>query len=296
MNAQTYSHEVGASSDNDVYIAFLQDRYYSNGLFAYLRYALPQVDTLSKKKIVNFEIGQKIYTPYSASAPDPALHDRPFTAYLYAGAGLKWFSQKGHISALSAQVGIMGPSALGKEAQTGYHNLLGLYKVSGWDYQLNNEIALNLEAGHQQLLYRGNKGKFDASATANLLVGNTFSGANVGILLRVGNANPFKESSYANSRIARGSQRKINKELFLFTKPQINFVAYDATIQGGMFIKDKGPITFDSEAWVYSQEIGLNFAAGRWVSKYIVTFKSRELKNTTEPYHYGSIHLSYLFN
>ena len=300
VDAQSYKNEVGAMAENDVYIAYLQDRYYTNGFFFNYRHALQQekADSKLEKKTVDFEIGQKIYNPYSAHAPDLNLQDRPFTAYLYGSAALNLFYKSENILRLNGQVGIMGPDAFGEETQTAFHKLIGTYTVAGWEYQLKNEIALNLDLSYQHLCYKLPNNKLDLSGTSTLLIGNTFSGANLGFLIRFGNMNRFYESSYANSRVTSQKDRtaKTSREFFFFTKPQLNFAAYDATIQGGLFRTDKGPLTFDIKHWVYSQQIGVNFASKRWTSKFIVTLKTKEEDGPAKAYHYGSIILAYGFN
>ncbi|SFG65988.1 lipid A deacylase LpxR family protein [Pedobacter insulae] len=298
--SQSYKNEIGAMAENDVYIAYLQDRYYTNGFFAYYRHALEQENLKPRleKKIVDLEIGQKIYNPYSAHAPDVKLHDRPFAGYLYGSAAMGWFYKSEAILKASAQIGIIGPHAFGEEMQTAFHKLIGTYTVQGWEYQVKDELALNLNFSYQQPVYHTVNQKLDFSGTSSVLLGNTFSGANIGLLIRFGNMNPFYESSYANSRIKnkQGDNRKTDREFFFFTKPQVNFVAYDATIQGGLFNADKGPVTFGIKHWVYSQELGINFASKRWNSKFIVTLKTQEIDGSAKAYHYGSAILAYSFN
>lgn len=299
---QSYKNEAGIMSDNDFYIAFKQDRYYTVGNFAYYRHALSQ-DNLNprmEKKIIDFELGQKIYNPFWSHAPDPKTHDRPFAGYAYAGSSLGLFFKNESIIKASVQLGILGPSARGKEVQTDFHKkiLKAYYAVEGWEYQVKNEVGLNFDLSYQKLFYRTTNRLIDISGSSAVLIGNTFSGANAGLILRFGNLNPFYESSYANSRIKnkQGDDRKTPLEFFLFTKPQLNFAAYDATIQGGLFRADKGPITFGIKHFVYSQQIGLNFAWKRLSAKYIITLKTKEVESNAHAYHYASGVLAYHFN
>lgn len=297
--SQTFKNEAGATSDNDVYIAFLKDRYYTNGLLLHFRHALKQRSDSNNtiKKIIEFEIGQKVFSPYSAQAPDPAKHDRPFTGYLYIGSTYNWFYKNETVFKINAQIGTIGPNAFGEEVQTSYHKMLGIYEVKGWDYQLKNEAGLNLIAEYNQLAYRSNTKKLDITGSSSVLLGNTFSGANIGMLFRLGKINPLYESLSFNSLISNNnSSKKTKNELFLFTKPQLNFVAYDATIEGGLFRKDKGPITFDSKSLVYSQQVGLSFSSGRWSASYIATFKGKEVESSADPYRYASLVLLHRFN
>lgn len=299
---QSYKSEVGIMSDNDLYIAFQQDRYYTVGNFAYVRHALKQENLNPKleKKIVDFELGQKIYNPFWSHVPNPEMHDRPFAGYAYASAGIGFFFKNESILKTSVQLGILGPSARGKEIQTDFHKkiLKAYYTVEGWEYQVKDEIGLNFDLSYQNLFYHSANRLLDISGSSSVLIGNTFSGANAGVLIRFGNMNPFYETSYANSRIKNKQldNGKTPLELFLFTKPQLNFAAYDATIQGGLFRADKGPVTFGLKHWVYSQQIGVNFAWKRLSAKYIVTLKTKEVASPAKAYRYASGVLAYSFN
>ncbi|MGF1923849.1 MAG: lipid A deacylase LpxR family protein [Bacteroidia bacterium] len=299
---QAYQNEIGIMSDNDLYVAFNQDRYYTEGAFAYYRHALKQDNLAPKfeKKIIEFELGHKIYNPFWSHAPDPKLHDRPFAGYAYASAGMGWFYKNESILRATAQLGILGPNALGRETQTFFHEeiLKAYYSVEGWDYQVKDEVGLNFDLSYQQLLYHTPNRLFDLSGATAVQIGNTFTGANAGLVLRAGLMNPLYESSYANSRLKnkKGDNQKSPLELFLFTKPLLHLAVYDGTIQGGLFRSDKGPITFGIRHWVYSQQIGLNFAWKRLTAKAIVTLKTKEVDSPAKAYQYGSGILSYSFN
>jgi hypothetical protein len=76
----------------------------------------------------------------------------------------------------------------------------------------------------------------------------------------------------------------------------IHYIAYDATIQGGMFIADKGPAVFDVKPVVFSQQAGVVFSKNRWTVDFSVIFKSREIKSNAKPHQYGSLALFYRLN
>jgi hypothetical protein len=136
----------------------------------------------------------------------------------------------------------------------------------------------------------------DVTLVSSALLGNTFSGANLGMLIRLGKLNYLYESITNNSLISLDPPEKKSWELFLYTIPRINYVAYDATIMGGLFLKDKGPITFDAKRFVYSQQIGISLSAERWSANYNIVLKSREVKSKAKAHAYGSISLAYRFN
>lgn len=298
VSAQIFKQELSFTTENDIY--FYQDRYYTSGTFVNYRYATGAAKRINNPNLIKttteFEFGHEIYTPYSAKAPDPALHDRPFTGYLYGAAAFNRFYKNESMLRFKAEAGIIGPPALGKEVQMGYHDLLNIYEPKGWEYQLKSEMGLNLSLDYQNMLLRSSNKMADVTLVSSALLGNTFSGANLGMLIRLGKLNYLYESITNNSLISLDPPEKKSWELFLYTIPRINYVAYDATIMGGLFLKDKGPITFDAKRFVYSQQIGISLSAERWSANYNIVLKSREVKSEAKAHAYGSISLAYRFN
>jgi hypothetical protein len=298
VSAQIFKQELSFTTENDIY--FYQDRYYTSGTFVNYRYATGAAKRINNPNLIKttteFEFGHEIYTPYSAKAPDPALHDRPFTGYLYGAAAFNRFYKNESMLRFKAEAGIIGPPALGKEVQMGYHDLLNIYEPKGWEYQLKSEMGLNLSLDYQNMLLRSSNKMADVTLVSSALLGNTFSGANLGMLIRLGKLNYLYESITNNSLISLDPPEKKSWELFLYTIPRINYIAYDATIMGGLFLKDKGPITFDAKRFVYSQQIGISLSAERWSANYNIVLKSREVKSEAKAHAYGSISLAYRFN
>lgn len=97
------------------------------------------------------EIGQQIYTPEDLDASILVEDDRPYAAWLYARAALQRRGP-GPGSSLTMEwvgldVGVIGPEALGEEAQSTFHG----DKPSGWDNQLDTEITVGLRYLRRQL-------------------------------------------------------------------------------------------------------------------------------------------------
>lgn len=297
----SFKNEFGFQTDNDAYLALQQDRYYTNGLFVTFRHATDQsrLRRSVNKKIWDIEFGHQIYNPITGSITDIKNIDRPFAAYLYVGGGLNWFYNSENSLKLSVRLSTMGPSALGKEVQETLHDMAGFYPVKGWDYQVHDEKGINTTLAYNHFLYRNKAENTDFMLTSYLNAGNTFTGTGAGILFRTGAISPFSNSVSTNSIIAnnQGSESsRHKKELFFFLKPSLHLVAYDATIQGGMFVKDKGPITYDIKPVVFSQEVGVNYATSRWTLNFGVTFKSKEVESPAKGHKYGSATFYYRFN
>jgi lipid A 3-O-deacylase len=270
--AQSHSTEIGAETDDDSYLFQGFDRYYTAGTFLYYRHAL-NVDgsPLLQNKVLGFEIGQKLYTPQSGSIADvngvdqPSLIDRPFAAYLYVGSTLNFLYKNESNLLLSAQVGTIGPNAFGKQVVDFVHDNFGFYHPSGYEYQINNEFELNLSANYNKLLARTSW--IDVSFTSYVNLGNGFAGAGVGPMLRTGSFNQlFNSVSTKSSVIQKQTTAPLHKtEIFFYYQPLFNYVAYDATIQGGLSDNHSGlEITKDKEPFVFSSEYGVGFASNHF--------------------------------
>jgi hypothetical protein len=248
--------------------------------------------------ILEFEAGQKIYNPQSGSILNIVYVDRPFAGYLYAGAALNLLYNSENNLKLSLQTGTIGPSSLAKEAQELMHNMVGFYEINGWQWQVKNEFALNSSAEYNYLIDRSRSGRVDFTANSYVNMGNTFSGAGVGIMFRAGAINQLYNSASYQSRISKNApiKNEAGREFFFYAKPMLHYIAYDATIQGGLFIKDKGPVVFDAKPLVLSQQVGAIYSQNRFTADFSILFKTREVKSMAKPHQFGSIAMHYRFN
>ncbi len=297
-NSQSFKNEFGFRSDNDAYLLYGQDRYYTNGLFLYFRHATKQKDHSAKLEKFIYEIsaGQEMYNPKSGYAPLPTLHDRPFAAYLYGGIGANFYYSNESVWRFSLKGGTVGPDALGEDAQQLLHRLVGFYQIKGWEYQIVNEKTLNASVNFAKKLYRGPGAQMDLSLDTYLNAGTTFNGAGVGILFRAGNVNPLYQSASFHSRLSNRKEGLAPAiESFFYLRPQFHYVMYDATVSGSLFDR-KSPIVFDTKPLVFAQQIGYNFSSSRFTIDFSLLFKSKEIKSKALPHQYGTIALFYRFN
>lgn len=296
----SFKNEFGFRSDNDAYLAYGQDRYYTNGLFIYFRRATDQGKLNAKlnKIIWEAEAGQKMYNAQSGSIPNINLIDRPFAGYLYAGGSVNFLFNSESSLKVSLQAGTIGPDAKGKEAQELLHSVVGFYEINGWEWQVNNEAALNSTINYKNLLFRNQANKLDLSLESYLNIGNTYSGLGAGLMFRTGNLNQLFHSASTESVVSNNSKTRdlTDREFFFYAKPILHYIAYDATIEGGLFSNDKGPVVFDVKPLVFSQQAGIIYSKKRWTADFSLIFKSREVKSFAKPHQYGSAALYYRFN
>ena len=299
IHAQNFKNELGLKSDNDSYLGQGSDKYYTNGLFLNFRHALDQQKLPQgiEKKTYEITLGQKMFNPYSGYAPDPATQDRPFAGYLYAEGAMNWFYSNESVLKTSVQVGTTGKNSLAEAGQKLLHRVIGFYDLEGWDYQIKNELALNLSAQYTRLIGRvaDNAVEFSFEGYGNL--GTTFTGAGAGLLFRTGSLNQLFNSAYTNAVIGNNAKTKalVKREFFFYAKPQLNLVGYDATIQGSVF-NNNSPVTFGQKPLVFAQQLGIDYSSQRFTFDFGVIFKTKEVKSVARAHQWGSISMFYRFD
>ncbi|MDK9703361.1 MAG: lipid A deacylase LpxR family protein [Sulfuritalea sp.] len=128
------------------------DRYYTNGIkfgggVPYEVLQLPTTELLEKlapkgggKVHLGLFFGQNLYTPRSIEISAPQPFDRPWAAWLYLG-GVAQRARENRLDTVEIDLGLVGPSALGREIQSGWHKMIGSPKPMGWHNQIPNEPA-----------------------------------------------------------------------------------------------------------------------------------------------------------
>ncbi|WP_285011398.1 lipid A deacylase LpxR family protein [Pedobacter faecalis] len=296
--SQSYRNEFGFRSENDSYLGQGSDRYYTNGLFLYYRHAgnPEKLNENVEKKVFEITAGQRIYNPFSGYAPDPAKHDRPFAGYLYAGAALHWLYAAESSLKASVEVGTIGPNSLGEDGQDLLHRTIGFYRLSGWDYQISNEATVNLAARYTRLLHRAANQHTDFLLDGYVNAGTLRNDAAAAIVFRAGRINQLFNSGYNDAVVGESGTTKLtNRELYFYAKPQLNYVVFDATVQGGIFNNDS-PVVFDVEPLVFTQQLGFSYNSPRFTFDFSVFFKTKEIESTAKAHQYGAVSASYRFN
>lgn len=295
---QNYKSEFGFNSENDTYTLTSIDQYYTNGLFIQYRRAMDATKFGNEKiakKILELEIAQQIFNPQSGGIPDPSFIDRPFAGYAFLGGHLSTFYANESMLKLSLRLGTIGPNSGADKFQTFYHKLFGFYEIMGWENQIGNEIAINSSINFQKILTNT-----DVDRTTDLSVegygnlGTTFTGAGFSFLFRAGRIEKLFNSTINSARILNNGEKLIHEsEFYFYARPSLNFIGYDATIQGRMFADDA--FTFDPNRLVFIQQVGASLAKNRWTADVSFNFKTKRNKEMVRPHKFGSIKIFYRF-
>jgi hypothetical protein len=151
---------------------------------------------------ISFDVSQQLYTPTDTHLVHPDPTDRPFAAYL-AGTFSVAQDKDSSRSVLAMSLGMIGPSALGREVQNGFHALIHDHLAAGWGAQLPDEPQLELLAERTWRTDPVRAGGLEADALPSLTAGagTVRDYVQTGLVLRVGQ---HLDSDFGVSRIRPG--------------------------------------------------------------------------------------------
>jgi hypothetical protein len=287
--------------------ASLTDRYYVNGLrlgwtsgVGVLPDALEHFGRTvwgDGQQRISFDLSQQIFTPADTEAKIPPPGDRP-----YAGILLGTFSLISDTplsrSTLSLGLGVVGPSALGKQVQKGFHRLIGQQPSNGWDTQLNDEPAVQLYAGRVWRVSTGSLGGLETDALPEV-------GAGLGTVRVYGLAGArFRfgqglASDYGPARVRPGLsggdafQPTRPFAWYVFVGADGQAVAHDVTLDGNTWRESP---SVDRNAAVGELEFGFALMAYGARITYTQVFQTQEFAHQKGGLHqFGSLAASFRF-
>lgn len=227
--------------DNDFFSA--TDRYYTQGIrltfihptirhspFSYALLRLPE----ATRNYYGLHLEQDVFTPVSIRYKGGAIYygERPFTAVFFFSHSLTSL-QRDKTLAMNAQLdlGLMGPEALGEEEQKGIHKAINNIEPLGWENQLATDVVVNYRVKLEKGLL--SKKHVELNGYSVLRVGTLYDDLGAGLLFRGGFFNPYFESlGFPKDGSGRSEFR-----IWFQGSASAKAVAYNATLQGGLFNK-----------------------------------------------------------
>ena len=268
--------------DNDYFTK--TDEYYSQGIT--LDYVHPSLKNFLLAKVLwkpyktNPQYGVTFnlfgYTPTTIASDNILYGDRPFDANI----SLKTFliqADSVHQQQVSTSfsIGVMGPAALGNEIQTNIHRWVKNPLPHGWQHQIQNDIIINYQLNYEKkLLSAGNN--FLLNSTAEARLGTLNDKLSGGFNFMAGRF---------NKRFSSVADHKRKAEYYLYGQSRLNFVGYDASLQGGLFNR-KSPYTItgsDVSRFTYQADAGIIVNFKKLYLSYTQSFLTKEFR--TGKYH-----------
>ena len=276
-----------------------------------------------------------IFTPQDLKASErdvpsddsqiPIQDDRPYAGWTYLGLILQrsWRVDKRYTvgfsdlkslfdptayspyESLEIDLGIMGPSSLGQNAQEMIHHTFGYTYPQGWNHQIHDEPEFSIKYNRRWrskalLIMEGGPG-FDILPEVGLTAGSLMNEARVGVMVRFG----ILPDDFGPGELAYpadftrpgifGTDDPPLFDLYIFGRPYTRFVAHNALLQGDNWRHDD-PVTRNPEPVVFATQFGFGFRITRYVDvTYSVTYQSPEFGGQHGWDSWASLSLSFTY-
>ena len=253
---------------------------------------------------VSIDLSQSLFTPRNTQQSQPVLGDRPYAGWLHADLGLIHDTDDAR-SVLGLSLGVIGPSALGKPVQNGFHNIIGDTPNLGWRNQIKDEPAVELlvERTYRIPLYHFNVAGLNGLETdllpaATVGVGTVRDYVQGGISFRLGQG---LASDFGASRIRPGltgtDAYTPNRPFawYVFAGADGQAIARDVFLDGSTFRNSQGPHV-TKRPFVGEFQGGLAVMAYGVRLTYTQTWQTEEFRRQKSGlFNFGSLALSAKF-
>ncbi len=249
-------------------------------------------------------VGQAIFTPQDIQA-DPAPPDQhPYAGWLFvqlmvAAEVAPNDRRGGHLDTYELEFGLVGPSALGEEAQNSIHKVLGAPSAKGWDSQLHDEFAFAASFDRRwRWLPLGVPGvaglSFDATPQIGFTVGTLRDEARAGLILRLGN---LLTSDYGPPRVRpslAGVEHFANVPFSwnVFAGVEGRAVARDLFLDGNTF---ESSARVERIPYVADFQAGFSMSLREWRMTYTFVWRTDEFTTQQGRQDFGSLSFSRRF-
>lgn len=294
--------ELRITYDNDLY--FGTDQYYTSGGTATYSFLTKPTSRLhnrfgrndSAKVIGSIEYGHQIFTPNKIKRRDVNEFDRPYAGWQYLQFQVQSHSRKNIMNEYSVELGVVGERSGMGNLQQWYHDRLSFPQPQGWQYQIENEVILNLEY-HKKMLWSPVR-RIGFYSDTGLKFGNGINRATQEVTVRYGKANRLSNSEAGQSRISNhipvvGNSDPEEEEGFIFYGIEGQYVMSNIFIEGSL-INPESPHTEELEQFVIIKKWGFTYTNYYTTFSFVVYNLSPENKGAKD-HTYLSLSLSFRF-
>ncbi|MEP0368131.1 MAG: lipid A deacylase LpxR family protein [Cyclobacteriaceae bacterium] len=245
--------------DNDAFTGNLEkDQYYSSGIYAAFRHL--KDSSHGAKVIRSYQLNHQMYTPSWIGERLSQYRDRPYAGVVSFSLANEYYFKKGHYLRPQLELGWLGPKALMGETQTQWHDWFGMQEPLGWEDQIQDTPLIGLNLTHINTYFASHA--FELAGESNLKLGTVYNLLRYDLVMRVGNLKPLTSSAYTSSSLGdvkvRSSEKK-TVESYFFYSPGMEYVIYNATLQGGLF-DDTSVFTTSATKWIWQHRAGAMFS------------------------------------
>ena len=240
--------------DNDIFD--YTDQFYTNGVR--IEYVAPAISDNPVKHILlpywgkaknyyGLSVVQNLYTPSTTKVDGILYGDRPYAAYLYFGSFKVTNDEVHHFRQTSElDLGVIGKQSLGEAVQYLFHKYVPYNNEPlGWENQVCTDAVISYSVSLEKGII--NTEHLQLILTADGMLGTLYDNFSGGASLRIGWFNDyFSDLGIRKKRDLVASGKRVSQYYFTLGG-RGRFVAYDATLEGGM-INHNSPYTIPASS------------------------------------------------
>jgi len=249
--------------------------------------------------------GQDIYTPKDRFRTDLITDDRPYAGWLYGALSLHTITEddddpaKKVSESVELALGVVGPEALGEEAQDSIHKLRLIEVFHGWDNELKTEpgIMLSYERKwrHRDPVPHLDNLEADFIPRIGATLGNVRSQLGLGAAVRFGYNLP---RDFGPPGLIHGSQPLSSLDsrplgsfsIYAFLTADGRFVGHNIFLDGNTF-RDSHSV--DKKRWVADLTAGVAIVYDRFTIAYTNAYRTKEFDGQNRASRFGSVSASF---
>jgi len=275
--------------ENDKFTNGNNDRYYTQGL---------RVCEINED-LSHWSFGQEINTPAEAHTGKPPVGDLPYSAMAYLAHGKGYlFPDQQAMASVEVKVGVIGPLALGRQIQNGFHHIINATEYRGWDSQLPNEFAFDFQAEVRRRFYLDapEVHHWDILARAVVDLGNIRTGFSTGMEIRYGLLDDswghgfLRQSTGWVDPVGSGGPREA--WWWWFVDVSVEVMPHSYFTDGTVF---SDSISVESRPLVLQGALGLSLRLAAGSFSFAIAHRTKDFETQDRSHAFGSIRYAYIF-
>lgn len=210
-----------------------------------------------------YTIGQIMSTPSDIRIAVPDPDELPYAALLFVTNSYITISDN-HADKVGATLGMIGPAALGEEAQKFVHDIIGADEPQGWDTQLKNEVVFQFSRARLWRNWHSANDRADLLTFGEISAGTIHSGVKGGAVLRYGRGLSRSYGSILLNGSRISNPVAVESNWHFYTSLDFGYTFNQIFTDGNTF-RDSRSIDYDRES------IGLNIGFAYSWRNYSIT-------------------------
>lgn len=253
---------------------------------AFLQKIFPNIE--NGVNYIGFGLTMNVFTPSRFFNSIPS-GDRPFAGWsgLYV-ANISLRQSDGLKLTTKYGLGFLGKLSGQSWLQARWHGIANEPFPKGWDYQIANDIALNINfLGEKKITYINKN--FDAIALVEVNTGTVTNFMGVGTMLRLGQFDDY----FSRPTLANGSSKI---QTFAYVKPLVNVVLDNSLLQGGYLNRSSTHkiLQDDLNRFYFQLEFGYSLTIKNFNIKFFQQLRTPEFKGAANML-WGGFNFVYAF-